>query len=388
MAEVHGTGSTGPVPHQVTEELTHHLFQGLPRADQRRWAGAYLRGLLSTPGKKSLRNMGWTVGASDTAWQSLHQIINASTWQWEPVRRNLALWCAQRARVRGVILAPTLIPKRGRCSVGVHRRFDPASNRTVSCQWALGLFLATDHGAVPVDWQLHLPGRWSEDEELRERTYVPEEYAFRSPHEVARELLTSPAAEAGAGQPVLTATTTGAAAFTLISHLGHRRRDFAISVPASTPLTVSLLRSAPGLNAARLAGARSAGEILRLTGCWADESPGHRERLLIAPAVVHVPGSSLALRLMTHRPSKKSTRRVWLTGMEGSALERAAGLLARHDVAAPSTDVLAQLGLYDFEGRSFPGWHRHMTMVSAACAYRLLAADERHPFRAALETVA
>ncbi|NGO67951.1 IS701 family transposase [Streptomyces boncukensis] len=390
MAEDYGRRAPEPVAQRLAEELTERLFRGLPRADQRRWAGAYLRGLLSTPGKKSVRNMGWTVGASDTAWQSLHQVVNASTWRWEPVRRSLALWCARREPVRGVIVAPVLIPKRGRCSVGVHRRFDPASNRTVSCQWALGLFLATDRGAVPVDWQLHLPGRWSEDEELRRRTSVPREQGFSSPHEVARDLLDSPAADPGAGTPVLTATTTGAAAFALISHLAQRRRDFAIGVPASTPLTVGLLRSAPGSpRTAHLAGARSAGEILRLTGPGADAPPaGRPRRLRTAPAVVHVPGSSLPLRLLAAPPAEGRPHRVWLTGADGPELQGVAGLLTGHDIAAPGLDTLEQLGLYDFEGRSFPGWHRHMTLVSAACAHQLLADGEHGATAAALGTVA
>lgn len=28
-----------------------------------------------------------------------------------------------------------------------------------------------------------------------------------------------------------------------------------------------------------------------------------------------------------------------------------------------------EFGLLDFEGRSFPGWHHHMTLMSAAYAY-------------------
>ncbi|MFD5203705.1 hypothetical protein ACFWM7_26965 [Streptomyces sp. NPDC058375] len=34
--------------------------------------------------------------------------------------------------------------------------------------------------------------------------------------------------------------------------------------------------------------------------------------------------------------------------------------------------------LLDFEGRSFPGWHRHMTLVSAAYAYSTLEGGVTH----------
>lgn len=33
------------------------------------------------------------------------------------------------------------------------------------------------------------------------------------------------------------------------------------------------------------------------------------------------------------------------------------------------------LGLLDFEGRSYPGWHHHMALVSAAYAFRSLGDD-------------
>ncbi|MFD0431908.1 hypothetical protein ACFQ60_46150 [Streptomyces zhihengii] len=38
-------------------------------------------------------------------------------------------------------------------------------------------------------------------------------------------------------------------------------------------------------------------------------------------------------------------------------------------------DVQNELGLLDFEGRSFPGWHHHMTLASAAYLYRRLETE-------------
>ena len=34
-------------------------------------------------------------------------------------------------------------------------------------------------------------------------------------------------------------------------------------------------------------------------------------------------------------------------------------------------EMADRYGLFDFEGRSFPGWHHHVTLVSAAYLYGL-----------------
>lgn len=139
------------------------IFERLPRADQRRWAHVYTRGLLVTPGRKTVRRLAASASDSTTAAQALHQFVNASPWDWEPVRARLADWVARRSRPRALVIATAVLPKRGDRSCGVHRRFVPQDGRTVNCQVGLGAFLAVEQGTTPVDWRLLLPGRWAED---------------------------------------------------------------------------------------------------------------------------------------------------------------------------------------------------------------------------------
>ncbi|MCB5183462.1 IS701 family transposase, partial [Streptomyces antimicrobicus] len=223
----------------TADSLARRLFRCLPRTDQRRWAGAYLCGLVTTPGKKSVRNMARSAGTFGTASQSLHQIVNSSTWQWDPVRRELAAWCGERAEVRALRMVPVVIPKRGECSAGVHRRFDPAGGRTLSCQHALGLFLVTDRGTVPVDWRLSLPGRWSEDPELRERARIPAGARGGLTSHLGLDLVDAAAGHpATAGVPVVAEADaeTPEEAARLIAGLAERGVPFAVSVPAAMPV--------------------------------------------------------------------------------------------------------------------------------------------------------
>ncbi|MGQ4426735.1 hypothetical protein ACN6LL_001412, partial [Streptomyces violaceoruber] len=51
-------------------------------------------------------------------------------------------------------------------------------------------------------------------------------------------------------------------------------------------------------------------------------------------------------------------------------------LLQRPDLTRVALQRLQDdFGLLDFEGRSFPGWHHHMTMASAAGVYSHLTRD-------------
>ncbi|MBW5485960.1 transcriptional regulator [Streptomyces bambusae] len=298
----------------TAEPLARRLFRCLPRTDQRRWAGAYLSGLVTTPGKKSVRNMARSAGTFETASQSLHQIVNSSTWQWDPVRRELAAWCGERADVRALRMVPVVIPKRGECSAGVHRRFDPAGGRTLSCQLALGLFLVTDRGTVPVDWRLSLPGRWSEDDELRERARIPVGARSGLPSRLVLDLADTAAAHpATAGVPIVAEAEaeTPEEAARIIAGLAERDLGFAVSVPAAMPV----LCGPPGARAVRFRRAARArdrparvggvrGVLGLVGGCHGDKSP--------PPAARTAPGSRDRQRTFTAggpgRPSPNRPR--------------------------------------------------------------------------------
>ncbi|MGQ4417894.1 hypothetical protein ACN6LA_004318, partial [Streptomyces sp. SAS_269] len=65
----------------------------------------------------------------------------------------------------------------------------------------------------------------------------------------------------------------------------------------------------------------------------------------------------------------------WLSNLPQSQLGTVyrTAMLARR-VARDLTEVSESLGIRDFEGRSYRGWHHHMTMVSLAHAATVLSA--------------
>lgn len=367
--------------------FTERVFEGLPRMDQRRWAQMYVQSLLTTPGKKSVRRLAAAVSDSPTASQSLHQFVNASPWDWTPVRSELARWAEQEATPRAWLLDLAVLRKRGEHSCGVHRRFVPSTGRSVTCQVGVGGFLATGEGAVPVDWRLLLPGSWTKDPERRQRTRIPEDAGQRSLEQHALDVVdTLAGATRSAPVPVVADLGESAGAARLVRGLSQRGRDFVVAVPGSLQVLAGrhlrLHRPEATDGKSMLITARSLFEFdatgltrVETVGPWGGGSGRHHT---VMSSFVRLPDPASA-GMQVHRtyrlfavPSERGRQpvKLWLTNLTQARTEEVLSLTGLLDRSAETVRELEDdFGLLDFEGRSFPGWHHHMTLVSAAYAY-------------------
>ncbi|MEG8276570.1 transposase [Streptomyces sp. AHA2] len=362
--------------HAAFDTYIAEVFGLLPRADQRRWAQAYTRGLLVTPGRKTVRRLAACVSDSATAAQALHQFVNASPWDWEPVRDRLTDWAVRRSAPRALVIGAAVLPKRGERSCGVHRRFVPGEGRTVNCQVGIGAFLATEGATVPVDWRLLLPGPWSGDRELRGRARVPAAGEGRdSACAQALDLVDAfsrrrPAAGAAPNAdadavPVVADLSGFADAAALTAGLAARGRRFVLAVPDG--LAVVPERGAPA--------DRGAAAPVRARDVTAAHRtrPSHPRPAAVATGRVRLPGLPVALRLISEHLPDGTGERVWLTDLVDRPPREVLALGRLSADAAGTVDRLAEdFGLRAFEGRSYPGWHHHMTLVCAAYAYAAL----------------
>ncbi|MEU8760004.1 transposase [Streptomyces sp. NPDC048659] len=405
--------------HAFLEEI----FSPLHRAEQRRWARAYLRGLLHVSGRKTLRSMARTERLPPAAAHSLHQFINTSTWDWEPVRRRLALRVAAGAAPYAWTATELLIPKRGEHSVGVHRRVDTETGRTVNCQRAVGLFLVTDAHCFPVDWSLVLDGPWGCDQERRLRARIPEEETARSVGACVLDYAAGTAAQPRLPRlPWVLDLTRSEDASGVLAGLARHRADILCEVNPGqvviggrrtpTVTTVSVLmdernarrpyvmtRHASMLGAvpvtapspAPASGGASAPAAFPATVPAAVSGPvpladpryrgGARAPLYTYAGTVRLPlrtvgadGAQRGYRLLElPDPDGLRPARYWITSLDDRRVERILALMrSRATVRSTVTALQERFGALDFEGRSYPGWHHHMTMTSAAYAYQHL----------------
>ncbi|MET7679209.1 transposase [Streptomyces sp. NPDC005423] len=358
---------------RVQDPAAHRLFAHLPRADQRRWAGVYLRGLLATQGKKTLRRVAASVTPSPTAPQSLQQFVNDSAWQWRPVRAELARWVAEHTAAYAWTLSPVIIPKRGEQSVGVHRRFVPAFGRTVNCQLAVGAFLSGDRGDLSVDWGLYLPRRWTEDAQTRRRARIPDGTGHATAAELCLALADRLARSTPRMPPVVVHTDGHIDARAVAEGLEARGMEWIVAVPHTLPLSLAPAALPHPAGAPVRPGAPvPAGDLLRRHArpdFTARPSPDRPQ--LGAVRVRLASGARTALLVGGWTGPFPAPDRVWLTNLPPARQDQALAVIAAACTARVGVTE-AELGLHDFAGRSYPGWHRHATLVSVASAHRRL----------------
>ncbi|MFD6533708.1 IS701 family transposase [Streptomyces sp. NPDC060184] len=368
-------------------EFSETLFAQLPRTDQLRWARVYLQGLLATPGRKSVRRMAEAVTLSPTASQSLQQFVNMSPWHWDATRQELARWIDSHFTAQAWTVVPAVLPKRGNHSVGVHQRFVPELERTVNCQLSVGIFLSNSSDHLPVGWRLHLPERWTQEEERR-RVRVPGSVPFRPywAHVVGLvEALSTHSSIVPA--PVVADVGPTAEARRVMERLNAGGHGFALAVAPDLRLlpdtSAPLTPSAPGgPHAGENAFQRLLRSGLRHPHIATTAGPdGSLRRVQVASVPTRTPvlradGTRTVAdgRLFAEwDPARRRLGRIWITNLTHYRIEELLKLTALLQGATDTVTTLGEHhGIRDFEGRSYPGWHRHMTLVSAAYAYHRL----------------
>jgi hypothetical protein len=373
------------------QTFVEDVFHSLHRVEQRRWAQSYLWSLIHGSGKKTPRRMARADSLPSAAMRGLHQFINASPWEWQPVRRRLAERVAAGPAPYAWTVAELIIPKSGGHSVGVHRRVDPATGQPVNCQRALGLFLVGSK-SFPVDWSLVLSGPWDWDRQRRRRTRIPEEEKERPVGayvlDYAADAVTLPHV---AGLPWVLDLTRCDDAAGVLAGLARERLDMVCEVDPGQVVLVG--QHTPNVSTVgALMGIRHARQPHVMV--W--QTPDGRTKVVPIHAyagTVRLPqlgagvdGASRTYRILERpAPDGRLPARYWITSLTDRRVDEVLSLVRARTAALSTVSVLQnRFGVLDFEGRSFPGWHHHMTMASAAYVYQHLdVASGSAPVRSA-----
>jgi DDE superfamily endonuclease len=370
-------------------ELCGMIFASISRSDQRDNGMRYLQGLLAVEGRKSARNLARWLGP-EVSEQSLHHFINSSSWDWTPVRQAIARYLLRQAPPRAWVVHSVLIPKTGQQSVGVTRRFVRSAGALLNAQQAVGIWAASERVNCPITWRLLLSGAWLDDTH-RAQAGIPE----GSHPEMVSDAMTEMATELTREWclpplPVLV-DARGTGGVSIIRQLQGLRlpvlaridEDLVVrpaqhAVRALTP---------PSMSARALMG------VVKNSRCvvpWPQDNAGVVMRTSLVAAVRVRPlwrggnNSADLLLLGAGERGRPWPEQLWLTDLtqaQPGPLFRMTRLLSRVEGDVQRTGDA--VGLRDFTGRSFGGWHRHATLASAAYAVTALgeAAKTRRPYR-------
>lgn len=388
------------------EDFAAEMFEPLARKDQRRWGGVYLRGLMLEGKRKSVEPMAARLEDGDE--QCLQQFVNQSPWSSEAVRERLARRMCAEIAPEAWVIDDTGFPKFGRMSVGVARQYCGALGKVGNCQIGVSVSAVTPQASCPIDWRLYLPAEW-DDDPRRQACRVPEQVRHEPKWKLALEMI-----DELVGWGIEPAPVLGDAAYGNITELRlgleERGLEYVLDVKGATSaLSEAATPQQPAWSGrgrppapryrrpfgtladlALAAGPQACTEVT-----WREGTRGAMTSRFIAlrvrPANVKLrntqPGAELPVRwlLAEWHDGKDIPTDYWLSNLpEDTPIERLVALAKlRWRVEQDYRELKDALGLDHFEGRSYPGWQHHVTLVSVAHGFLTLERLTRPPRRAA-----
>jgi SRSO17 transposase len=148
----------------------------------------YLQGLLSNLPGKNAEDIATFV---DVERQVMQAFIGTAPWDHRPLIEVLVAQVACRLGQPTGIIAfdPSSFPKRGTHSVGVKRQWCGHRGKVDNCQVGVFMGYVSDQDPVLLDFRLSLPQEWAHDEQRRQVCHVPPEICYQTRQEQCLEML-------------------------------------------------------------------------------------------------------------------------------------------------------------------------------------------------------
>jgi SRSO17 transposase len=158
------------------------------QAKQRRRAVEFIGGLMSDVERKNAESIAYR---HDQERNEMQYFLGESQWDHQPLLRELAVQVGRElGRPDGVLVFdPSSFAKKGRESVGVQRQWCGRLGKIENCQ--VGVYMAyvsTEEHAL-VNARLYLPREWAKDKARRLKCHVPRKVKFKTRHELCLDML-------------------------------------------------------------------------------------------------------------------------------------------------------------------------------------------------------
>jgi SRSO17 transposase len=383
------------------EAYVSDIASGIGRSERKFWCMTYLRGLLLDGERKSIEPMAQRLSAIDQPEkdyvQALQQFVNQSNWEDEIIRESMRQRIGRTCGHAGaLIIDDTGFVKQGKHSVGVARQYSGTLGKVGNCQIAVTLQFQVGRSVLCIDADLYLPESWADDAARRKKSGIPAETGYRPKWQIALEMIRR-ARSSGLNGPVLADSAYGSVT-AFRRELDSLGMEWCLGIDS----TLKVIDASEDLGEVGLKGAIG--------------RPPVRPRKLIERSVESESVAEWALarqdsfRKVTWRQGSKgpmsSRFAVWRVRhahrtSAGAEPLAACWLIAEWPIGAPAPakfffanlpettskkdlvrmvknrwwvehsykELKDELGLDHFEGRSWRGWHHHVTLTLLAYAF-------------------
>src|SRR6266849_2466933 len=371
--------------------LHERLAPYFARSEPRQHALLYLQAIISEIPRKN----SWQIAehAKQARPYGMQRLLSRAVWDDEGVRNELRAYvleclnqppegpgAAHQAPYPVHVIDESGFPKRGTKSAGVQKQFCGATGQVDNCQVGVFLSYVTALGHALIDRELYLPEDRINDAAHRQAAHIPETVGFQTKPELARCMIQR---ALSASLPIgwVVADTVYGHSTDLRLWLEEQGLSYALAVPSNEVVCV---QTAQGYRICEVASieqqALGAQDWQRLSMSLGTKG----ERLFdwaILPLVVHgtVDGCHwLVLRRCLDDPGEKAYYLVFAP--LGTSLHTMVLAIGARWSIEVDLENAKDLGLDQYEVRSYVGWYRHITLVMLASAFLLgiCAQDHRH----------
>ena len=347
---------------QRLERFLLDLLQPVGRSERRHWGELYVRGLLQDGERKSIEPM--AARLPDGNVQAMQQFVGQSPWEWQEVWARL-----------GKRMTAELEPDSAWVVVSLHH--------------------VGEQGNAVLGWRLYLPETWTKDKERCQAAGIPAEVVFKKKWELALDLIDQ-VRDWGVPDRIVLADAGYGEATEFRDALEERDLRYAVGIAPN----VGAWSKAPKIKVPEYSGRGAPpknweygdqrpssvkGVALKAKGWkkvrWREGTKGWLESRFLAMRIQpshgfvhgHPPHKEIWLLVEWPGEEKEPTKYFFCDLPANYTLRRLVRIAkCRWKIEQDYHQLKEELGLDHYEGRSWNGWHHHVTLVMLAHSFLTL----------------
>jgi SRSO17 transposase len=350
------------------QDVCERIGPSFARSETRKRAQIYLQGLLSPIERKN----GWQLAeeAGESTPYAMQYWLDRAVWDAEQVRDVLRTYVRETiGEAAGMlIIDETGFLKKGVKSVGVQRQYSGTAGRIENCQVGVFLSYVCSHGHTLLDRALYLPKSWTNDQKRCQQADVPAEVGFATKPVLAAQMLWR-TLDGGVKASFVLGDSVYGSHRPLREGLEARWQAYALAVACKEKVEVAGTRK----RVDQVARTLSTTDWQRLSA--GDGSKGPR---LFDWAWVQIVGPEkqgwkrwLVVRRSLTEGAKPADLAYFLVFAPAATTlwEMVSAIGSRWTVEQCFEEAKGEVGLDEYEVRSFHGWYRHITFSMLAHAF-------------------
>jgi SRSO17 transposase len=372
-------------------QLHQRLRPFFARPEPHHHALLYLQAVLSDIPRKN----GWQIAehARQPQPYGIQRLLSRATWDQDGVRdalRSLVCqvlnplplvpeWSESETPFPVLVMDESGFPKRGAHSAGVGPQYCGLTGRVENCQVGVFLSYVTALGHALIDRELYLPEDWCSDQPRRRAAHIPDTVCFRTKPELAQQMVQR---AKSARLPIrwVVADTVYGHSPDLRQWLQAQGYAYALAVPSTEVICVQTpagtllsdvshivhrhLRPRDWQRLSQSQGTKGERLFDWAILPWMQAGTADGRHFLVIRRCLDDP-SELAFYLVFAPLSAPLSTIVLAIGARWHIEE--------------DLEAAKDMGLDQYEVRSFLGWYRHLTLVLLACAFLVSICVQQHP---------